>query len=499
MAEHTSPLLEEEVRHLLSRLSFGASVSEIQDNIGRTAGDLVDELLDAAASPLDPDPVWLSVQKPPRGAPDSEVSEFNSNNASWRDELRSTWVIDMSTDGLRGRLALFWHNHFVTGMEVYKYAAYGHNYLKTLKLNSQGNFKTFVHAIGRDPAMLIYLDGDTNTASAPNENYARELLELFTMSPSAPDGSANYTEHDIQEIARAMTGWRITPSSTWNSYLLFDRYDDGEKTIFGRTGAFNYNDVVEIIFEERSSQIAHFIADKLYREFVYQAFDLNSVSALAQTLLDSNFELRPVLRQLFTSERFLDSDFAGSRVKAPVEHLIGLFTELDLTPSPGQAEQLWRAAGETGQSLLSPPNVAGWPGHRYWLSTDTLPKRWDYSDFVLGSSIASVHLVTLGSSLVGPNSTHPALEVSVALARHAFKVPIEWVEIPHIEDDFAGDLDANPLPEWLVNGPEYQRDLAKLFLGSVPWYEFGFRSGSGPQMVTAFMVRLSQFPEFQLI
>ncbi len=499
MNEHTTPLTVEEARHLMSRLAFGASISTVTDLVGSTAGDIVDQMLDAAEGPLPADPEWLSVQRPPRGSSNAVFDEFNSNNSVWRNELRSNWILDMAANGLRGRLSLFWHSHFVTSYVNYRYAALGHNYLKLIQLNALQNFKTFTHAIGRDAAMLIYLDGDSNTASAPNENYARELMELFTMGPYAANGSPNYSENDVQEVARAMTGWRLSVSSTWSSYFVFNRYDDGEKTIFGRTGVFNYNDVIDIIFEERGSQIAYFIAKKLYTEFIYHEPDEESILALAQTFQDSNFELRPVLRQLFTSQRFLDANFTGSRIKSPVEHLLGHYVEIGIEPTMDQAEQIWRGASGIGQSILDPPNVAGWPGQRYWLTTDTLPERWSYSDIVMNNVIPPIFMLEFGEALVGQASTHPALEVAIAMAEHLFKIPLEWVEVPNISEPFEGDLIANPLPNWLVDGPEYQRNLAKLFLGSVPWYEFVVRSNQGAQFMSAYMTRLSQFPEFQLI
>lgn len=498
MNEHTTPLTIEEARHLMSRLAFGASIDTITSLVGSTAGDVVDQMLDAAADPLPPDPEWLSVFRPPRGSSDAAFEEFNSNNRIWLDNVRSDWILEMTTNGLRGRLSLFWHNHFVTSHVNYRYAALGHNYLKLIKLSALQNFKTFAHAIGRNPAMLIYLDGDSNTASAPNENYARELMELFTMGPYAANGSPNYSENDVQEVAKAMTGWRLSVSATWSSYFVFNRYDDGDKTIFGRTGEFNYNDVIDIIFEERGSQIAYFIAKKLYTEFIYHEPDEESILALAQTFQDSNFELRPVLRQLFTSQRFLDPNFAGSRIKSPVEHLLGHYVELGIEPTLDQAEQIWRGASEIGQSILDPPNVAGWPGQRYWLTTDTFPERWNFSDIVVGNFSRGIFMINFGEALVGTESTHPALELAVAMADHLLKIPLEWLEVPNISEPFEGDLVVNPLPDWLVNGPEYQRNLAKLFLGSIPWYEFTLRSNQGSQLISAYMTRLSQFPEFQL-
>jgi len=499
MDEHTSPVTEDEAHHLLSRLTYGATIDRLAESVGLTAGEIVDQLLDEAEAPLPPAPSWITVQRPPRGAPSEDFTAFNASNRTWRDELRTSWIQDMAENGLRGRLALFWHNHFVTSYVVYSYAAMGYHYLKTLQTHSTGNFKDFVHAVGRDSAMLVYLDGDTNRASAPNENYARELLELFTMSPVGPDGSPNYTEDDIQEISRAMTGWRITPSSTWFSYMLFTRYDDGDKTIFGQTSDFNYNEVIDLIFQERATQIAHFIAEKLYCEFIYQDPDPEAIADLAQSFVDSEFELRPVLRKLFTSQRFLDQNFAGSRVKSPVEFLLGHFREIDILPTEDQAEEIWRGAAEMGQSIFDPPNVAGWPGQRYWLSTDTLPKRWSSSEYLSSRSISRVYLINFSENLVGQANIYAGVDLPVALAKHFLKVPIDWVEVPNISEPFEGDLDANPLPEWLVNGPENQRNLVKLFLGSVPWYEYSIRTGVGHVMIANFLTKLSQFPEYQLI
>ena len=199
MAEYTTPLTAFEVRHLLRRTGFGAFPSEVTPLVGKTAGSVVDDLLDAATSISLPAPrIWSLIPPLPRNATQAERNEYTVNNRNWREELQVQWMGQMGKNRFRERLTLFWHDHFVTSYLEYNHSTYGYRYLNLLRSGALGNFKDLVHAIGIDAAMLIYLDGRINNGNAPNENYARELLELFTMGPLDLSGAPNYTESDIQ-------------------------------------------------------------------------------------------------------------------------------------------------------------------------------------------------------------------------------------------------------------------------------------------------------------
>ena len=324
---------------------------------------------------------WANEITPINGS-EEEVDMFIQNNIRWLNELQDEWFLTMITVGFRERMTLFWQNHFVTQYDDYFVAMHAYRYLKLLREHALGNLKDFVHAIGTDPAMLRYLDGDSNRNLEPNENYARELLELFTMSPTDKDGNGNYTQDDIVEIARALTGWVIDYLAN-STVFIPSRFDDGEKTFFGRTGNFGYDEVVNIIFEERGAETAYFICEKLYTEFVYAVPDADIVQQLADELLANNYEVAPVMRILLKSAHFFDDQLAGSRIKSPVDLLAGMANEVMVLPSLEITGFLKAVASFLEQNLLNPPNVAGWPGYRSWISTTSLPIRWLVTDFLL--------------------------------------------------------------------------------------------------------------------
>ncbi|HAY37472.1 MAG: DUF1800 domain-containing protein [Rhodothermales bacterium] len=500
MEIHSSPLTIETSRHLLRRLCFGCTLDEAQALVGRQAKDVVDEFFEAAFDSLTPeDPWWTEVLPPPNGSTSNARRVFNQQNREWRDDITYDWFKEMYADRVSQRLTLFWHDHFVTSYDAYYYTAWGYRYKKLLRENAMGSFKRFVRAIGLDPAMLRYLDGRSNTVYAPNENYARELLELFTMGPIGPDGTPNYSETDIREIARALTGYITMVPQSWYARLYGPRHDKEDKTFFGQTGNFGYDDVVNILFEERSEQIAHFISKKMLVEFVGQNPDAASVTELSRVLLDSNFSLLHTFKALFSSKTFFQQAISGSRIKSPVEIFLGHYVEMGVPPNRDQSTYLLTACSVMGQKLLAPPNVAGWPGHRNWISTNTLTLRWAYSDAILRREMSDENMVEFARRHIQPGSTHPAVDVALSIAEHCFSIPMEWIEVPSIDEPFEGDLHELPLPSSLLDGPEYKINLVKLFLNGLPWYEWNLETDGGRDRVSQYMRRLIQFPEYQLM
>ena len=231
--------------------------------------------------------------------------------------------------------------------------------------------------------MLIYLNGVQNRVGSPNENYARELLELFTMGIEGPDGTPNYSQADVQELARVLTGWSIDVYGTLDAVFVPPWHDSGTKTVFGQTGAWGYDDVVPLLFGQRDSQIAHFVARKLYTEFVYAVPDEAVVADLAAVLLAHDFQIEPAVRALLKSAHFFDGATVGARIKSPATLTLGLHRELGLAGSPDVFETIRFVMNLLGQRLFQPPNVAGWPGYRAWLDTDALPLRWLLGDYLL--------------------------------------------------------------------------------------------------------------------
>jgi uncharacterized protein (DUF1800 family) len=354
--------------HLLRRTIFGPTPSEIDSAVRSSPDTVVDQLLTEQRLP-DPPDSWVREDPFPR--PDSAQRKIERERV---DETRRWWMTLIANQGLSitEKMVLFWHDHFATqAIDVRKpQLLFKQN--TTFRQSAFGNFKGLVLSMNTDPAMLYYLDGRLNRVGKPNENYGRELMELFTM------GVGNYTEADVGEAARALTGWTVDGRL---SRLIDSRRDHGQKTFLGQTGNWNDLGITNIIFDQPVT--AKFICRKLYQEFVYRFPDEVIVGQLAQILRENNYELKPVLETLLLSAHFFDDTTIGSKIKSPVELTAGTARSLGLKVGNDDnltAEFLVDQADELGQKLLDPPNVAGWQGYRSWISTNTLPKRHLHTD-----------------------------------------------------------------------------------------------------------------------
>ena len=366
------------VLHLYKRMSFGASEAEIQAGLQMTPTQLVDLLLDTAvALPSPAAPYWADFT-------DEDYDNISETRFDHFHQLENRFLREMITEGVRSKMALFWHGHFVTELDVYDCSSYLWYYYKLLHDYAFGNFRTFVERMGVTPAMLVYLNGNVNVAEEPNENYARELLELFTLG-----ANNGYTSEDIINIARALTGWRVEQNDCLPVDPLYPmlptvaagyEYDDGIKTIFGQTGNWNYNDVHQLIFTERQDEVALFICTKIYKFFVHEEVNPAIVNALADTFKNNNWEIIPVLKQLFKSEHFFDNTLIGGHIKSPTELFAGVAKAVEMQyPDDYNEDDLeeWiDFCDSLGQRLFEPPNVAGWEGYRSWINENTLSNRW---------------------------------------------------------------------------------------------------------------------------
>ena len=459
------------VAHLLRRAGFGASRVQIDTYLTMSPGEVVDALVDEAIHlPLPPPPEWVGIGPPPNNAPQVEKDEYYAQNNVNRLKYRAAWLRAMRSDGLREKMALFWSNHFVTQVPSYGLAPFTVEYLSLLRTHALGNFKTFTHEVGLIPAMLLYLNGHQNRKNGPNENYARELCELFTMGITDEQGNPNYTQAEITELARALTGWRVNRQAL-NAYFEQNRFDEGEKTFFGRTGAFGYDDVIDIIFEERTASIAHHICKKLYRFFVYDEPNNEVISAMAAVFVENNFEMAPVVRALLKSAHFFDSGVIGAKIKSPMEFLMGLLNEADLSPEDDAYETLYRWGNQLSQRLFDPPNVAGWPEHHAWVSTGTMPQRWNYGSILVNGNrtFDGAELVELASTMSAPDDPYVLVR---DLCDHFFTQPLQEAE--------------------------YQV-LTAVLLDGTPDYEWSIESEGAPNRLRGFLNYLVQLPEYQLV
>jgi uncharacterized protein (DUF1800 family) len=233
-----------------------------------------------------------------------------------------------------------------------------------LRKMALGNFRTFVQQISRDPAMLDYLNNTQNRKAHPNENYARELMELFTL------GIGNYTETDVKEAARAFTGW----AHDGDDYIFrkFD-HDTGVKNFLGQTGNFNGDDVIDIVLSQKVA--TRFISNKLFTYFAYEEIEDSLADALGNEFRNGNFELRPLVKMILNSKAFYSPQSIGSQIKCPIQLMLGTIRMMDLN-IPLERGVL-QALNQMGQVPFAPPNVRGWPGGRMWINTSTLFIRYN--------------------------------------------------------------------------------------------------------------------------
>ena len=269
---------------------------------------------------------------------------------------------------LQEKLALFWHGHFATGnVKVRDYR----KMLQQLELfhaRGKGSLRDLLRGVATDPAMLVYLDAGQNVRGNPNENFAREILELFTLGPG------NYTEADIREAARAFTGWTHDPH-TLSFVVNADQHDTDPKTFLGHTGNFDGYDIIDLILQQPAT--ARFLAGKMYRYFVRDRGGEAVVDALANAYRESDYDTAGLLRTIFLSRDFYAPASVGSLIKSPVQMVVGTYRKLGLAELPGVPD-FHETTERLGQRLFEPPNVAGWAGGRAWITSATLLDRGNF-------------------------------------------------------------------------------------------------------------------------
>lgn len=447
-----------EVTHLLKRTMFGAKKADVDYFKTLTLSQAVDELLNPAAP-----------------YPDPPLNDYSPNVPDPNVAAGATWINNPTTDGtinsnrrasfkkwwagvminqdrsIREKLVLFWANHFGTETNDINISHFMYGYNKLLREQCLGNFKELIRLVTIDPAMLRYLNGYLNTAAAPDENYARELQELFTVGKDPVTNNAPYTEDDVKKAAKVLTGWRIN-NTTFTSYFDPARHDTTSKqfsafyggaTITGRSGATagdaELADLLTLIFSK--AEVAKTIVRKLYRWFVYYTIDTatesNVIEPLAQVFINSNYELKPVLSVLLKSEHFFDVLNQGCQIKSPVDQVIGCLREFnvvfpDVTTNYADTYRMWNYIRSwltaMGQDIGDPPNVSGWPAYyqtpqfyELWINADTLPKRNQFTDVLITNGYTNsgkkiiIDAVGFAASLPNPGDPNALIEDSVAL------------------------------------------------------------------------------------
>jgi uncharacterized protein (DUF1800 family) len=369
-------LSPDDARHLLSRTGFGASSAEIAELAPLSREAAVDLILSRArAEPVVPPPEFLARPWPPyRDFPAMTQEQRDHFINARRGELqilKAWWYAEMiaTPSPLTERMTLFWHNHFVSAFEAVGFNVHRMwDQNRLFRREATGGFAVLVYEILRDPIMLRYLDNASNRKGRPNENLTRELLELFTL------GEGHYTEADIKEIARALTGRTIERTTDFGFRFAPGIHDDGVKRFLGRQGAFNGDDVARIVLEQ--PRTAEFVAEKLWHEFVSPAAPpRGEIARVAAALRESRYQMKPALRALFLAGDFWAPANRGAIVKSPTTLIVGLHRDLGLPVVDLQALPVY--GRRLGQDLFEPPNVKGWPGDALWITPALLVNRHD--------------------------------------------------------------------------------------------------------------------------
>ncbi|MEZ4969226.1 MAG: DUF1800 domain-containing protein [Flavobacteriaceae bacterium] len=490
LAPYTAPLDLQRAQHLYRRLGFSASVQTIDQATGQTAGTLIDSLISEAQnmSPMAA-PLWADWNT--SNYPEDDEQRGQIIRAQ-QEEYKLAYTNSLLENNLRDRLSFFWSNHFVTELDVYNCNSFLYYYINCLQRNAIGNFKTFVSEIGLTSAMLYYLDGVYNNGNNPNENYARELYELFTL------GEGNgYTEQDIIETAKALSGY-VERGELGCEQVVFDasKFNTGNKTIFGRTGNWGYDDVIDILFEERANEIGYFICKKLYEFFVHpdstdQANNAKTIiDGLTTTFVNNNFELAPVLSQLFKSQHFFDDEAIGVIIKSPFDLYLNFIKETGFSHNDTTIGSAINYSGMLGQDLFDPFDVAGWQRNRDWINTNFMIGRWLTLETIIDGFYQenSEQFRTFAMDAVGPgnsNTSNPQIVVQAIVDKITPKGLFTQQDFDNAMSSFL----IEDVPEEYYSPDFYPGGDSTWVLSMWP---------SVPLQVQLLLRHLSRQPEFQL-
>lgn len=477
----------DKAKHLLNRCLFGARLSEINFIAEMQVEEALDFLLQTPTE--EPQPP-LSVKDTDDEVPIGTTwvtTKFNGKYRGQRMYSYNNWWFGRLLNqnvSLIEKMVLFWHNHFVIENDVVRNSNFNYRYNQLLFNQALGNFKNLTEEITINVGMLQYLDGVKNMAGSPNENFARELFELFTIGkgPLIEEGNyTNYTEHDIREASKVLTGWK-TSSANDNSYFVSSKHDKSVKTfseIFNNKSISNneeqeYKDLIAMIFEKEET--ARFLVRKLYRWFVYNKItdevESQIIIPLSDQLIEKDFEIKPVLKTLLSSNHFYDITYRGCMIKNPLEFTIGLIRQLEVDkPEENQLlEQYgyWNVirnqARKMDMEIGNPPDVAGWEAwylaplyNQLWINTATIPTRTNFIKSVIywgyrpikGAEKVVTDPFKIAYLAKAPSDINSLLNTFIKLL---LPIPLTEEQIVHLKEALIPGL---PDFEWTVEWNKY--------------------------------------------
>src|SRR5215469_4572007 len=405
--------------HLLRRAGFGGSPAEIDAATSAGMDSSVSRLLDPQRDSLPPSPQG-DLTYGPMAPPDQRRDAYLRAASWWVDRMLQT------PNPLIERMTYFWHNHFTSAVQGGITPAMMVVQNQLFRSNALANYSDLTHKVATDPAMLVYLNGNQNRSQHPNENFARELMELFSM------GVGNYTEQDVRESARAFTGW-IVPRGGMSARFINHFHDAGSKTFLGHTGTFAGDDIIDIIMGQPAT--AQFMAHKFLRNFVYDDPEPELVDATAAHFRDSKYDVADLLDTLLRSNVFYSDRAYRSIVKSPVDLVVGSLRTVGVTTS---TPRVIVAMNGMDQVLFRPPNVAGWPGGSQWLNQGTILARLNFLNQLASfraatpDASASAAATGMGGGMASGSTTSSATGASpmsrqLLQAMPATAGPLAWL------------------------------------------------------------------------
>jgi uncharacterized protein (DUF1800 family) len=371
------------IQHLYSRAAFGISLHELHQKKGHDLEHLVNELFAQSETyaPIDiitTDELEAMKAVDKKDLTQEEKKKRNEERRRSMEELNLGWMERLWTHParLRERMTFFWHGHFACRLD----APWDMQDLNNIhRKYALGSFRDLLMAVSKSPAMLQFLNNQQNRKMHPNENFAREVMELFTL------GRGNYTENDIKEAARAFTGWGFDPSN--KSFVFREKaHDEGDKTVFGKTGAFKGEDIIDALLDKKETAV--YISRKIYRFFVNDEVDVQRVGEMADVFYNSHYDIGGLMKYVFSSDWFYDSRNIGAKIKSPVDLIVGIHRLVPVTYENKEGLLVLQRA--LGQALFYPPNVSGWAGGKNWIDSSSLMYRLKTPSILLNYGIIEV-------------------------------------------------------------------------------------------------------------
>jgi len=367
------------IQHLYLRAGFGINYKALNESNHKSIGSLVDKLFYESKNYTGLTAVTMDLPRPKmKDLSEEEKKQVQKDTRDNGKQLKNAWLQKMEDEKgqLREKMTLFWHGHFACKInEPYL----GQMLNNSMRDNAFGKFKDLLMAVSPSPAMLLFLNNEQNKKEHPNENFAREVMELFTI------GRGNYTENDIKEAARAFTGWSYN-LETGEFQFRPKIHDEGNKKFMGQEGNIDGEDVIDIILANKRTSV--FLSRKIYKYFVNDTPDEDIVKNLADYFYSTNYNIESLMRKIYTSDWFYDEKNIGGRIKSPIELLIGINRTFNVKyEDPDVPVYLQKLMG---QELFEPPNVSGWPAGKNWIDSSSLMTRMKLPSVILNGGIIDV-------------------------------------------------------------------------------------------------------------